>query len=500
MPQHFILRKDAETDLLSCAAYLAERITSTDGHAEAMSAIVPQFLRKGNVDLAAELANTIDDPYMRDRLLIAVAEKSAELDDDEYALQLAEAVEEHGMRNEALGRIALQKAARNDFTGAREIALSMAHPDGTLGGVAVQQAVTGLETEAESTLREIDYAGARVSALHEIALRKLEKDDAEKAVSYLELAATEAADIEHNEEKARAYIDIGLAFTEAGRNDRAIETFDKAKATAETIENMHRDAFLSFAAQGFLHAGSLDLADRTLDLVGDKTHMASCLLGYSRAFWKKDEKTEAIESLEEAYSILESQREIETRDHKSRFRLFTSIAAQFAGFEKGERAIEIAERIKDEGERTSALSQIAAVLTLRKEDAEARHAFRAIADDGDRVFALIGMSDAKEKNGERDAAVELLNEAAELSETVPQLGLRAAAYNETAKRLHSYGEAARASQIFGNALDTITRVRDESAKAVALAGLAQMTQDAEIALTEESRGAIRLLVVKAVSH
>ena len=160
--------------------------------------------------------------------------------------------------------------------------------------------------------------------------------------------------------------------------------------------------FFRSLPQGFLHAGSLDLADRTLDLVTDKTSIASCLLGYSREFWKKDERGEAIESLEEAYAMLESQHERETRDHKARFRLFTSIAAQFAGFEKGERAIEIAERIKEKSERTSALTQIAGVLTLRKEDDEARHAFRAISDDGDRAFALISMSDAKEKNEDRD--------------------------------------------------------------------------------------------------
>src|SRR5687767_466458 len=96
--EHFISRQDAESDLLSCATYLAERITSVDGHAEAVLAVVPQYLATGNVDLAAELANTVDDPHTRDRLLTAVAEKCAALDDDEYALQLADAVEEPGLR------------------------------------------------------------------------------------------------------------------------------------------------------------------------------------------------------------------------------------------------------------------------------------------------------------------------------------------------------------------------------------------------------------------
>jgi tetratricopeptide (TPR) repeat protein len=309
-------------------------------------------------------------------------------------------------------------------------------------------------------------------------MHELQIDRTEKAIGFLEQALAEAAEIEHTEEQARAYCDIGSGFIECGRNDRAIETFDKAKATAETIDNMHRDAFLSLAAQGLLRAGSLDLADRTLDLVADKTHIASCLLGFSREFWRKDQRDDALESLEESYAILESQHERETRDHKARFRLFTSIASQFAGFEKGERAIEIAENIRDETQRTEALKQIAAVLTFQKEDDEARHAFRSITEDGDRVFALIGMSDAKDKNEDRAGAIEMLNEAAELIESVPQLTLRSSAFTEIGRRFVDYGDADRAAGLFARSLETSNQIRDESARVVALANLAAILRSA----------------------
>lgn len=492
MSEHFISRNDAESDLLSCAAYLAERITSIDGHAESMTAVVPQYIAKGNVDLAAELANTIDDPYTRDRLLTAVAEKCAEQDDDEYALQLADAVEDAGLRSQAFERVGLQQASKGKFENARKLAASMDHPDGVLVGIAIKQGIDGLETEALQTIDEIEHAGSAVTAFFEVAMHWLRSENAEKAVEYLQHAVEEAEEIEHTEEKARALCDIANAFIEAGRNDRAIETFDKAKATAETIDNMHRDVFLSLAAQGFLHAGSLDLAERTLDLITDKTSIASCLLGYSREFWRKDERDEALEALEEAYAMLESQHERETRDQKARFRLFSSIAAQFAGFEKGERAIEIAERIKDETERTSALTQVSGILTLRKEDDEARHAFRAIADDGDRAFALISMSDAKAKNEDRDGAITLLNEASALAESVPQLTFRAAAYGEIARRLNGFGEASAATRVFGDALDAIAQVRDESSKAVSLASMAEMhTADISPNVREKLQGILR---------
>jgi tetratricopeptide (TPR) repeat protein len=499
MPEHFITLQDAESDLLSCATYLAERINSVEGHAEAIAAVVPRYLAKGNVDLSAELANTVDDPYTRDRLLIAVAEKCAELDDDEYALQLAEAVEEPGLQAQAFERIGLQKAAKGEFEKAREIASGMVHPDGVLVGIAVKENSLGLGDEALRTIEAIEHSGAAVTALVDIAVEHLRSEDAENAVKYLERAVEKASDIEHTEERARAYCDIGNGFTDAGRFDRAIETFDKAKATAETLDNMHRDAFLSLAAQGFLHAGSVDLADRTLDLVADKTHIASALFGFSREFWRKDERDDAIESLEEAYAILESQHERETRDHKARFRLFTSIAAQFAGFEKGERAIEIAEGIKDEGgQRTSALSQIAAVLTMRKEDEQARHAFRAIDDDGDRVFALIGMSDAKEKNEERAAAIDLLSEAATLAETVPQLRLRSSAYGELAKRYGKFEDEANCDLAIKNCLDALVALKDPSSKVAELASLSALIHELGLGVPESERETLRSILVSGV--
>ena len=497
MSEHFISRQDAGSDLLAAAAYLAERITSIDGHAEAMLAIVPLYLQKGNVDLAAELSNTVDDPFTRDRLLTQVAEKCAEAADDDYAMQLAEAVEDHGLRSQARERVALRQAVRGEFDRAHAIAVGMDHPDGVLAGIAVNQAAKGLATAANETIGEIGFPGSAVSAFHDIAVQHLGLGDADQAVQYLERSVEKTQDIEQLEEQARAYCDIGNAFIEAGRNDKAIETFDKAKSTAETIDNMHRDALLSLAAQGFLHAGSIDLADRALDLIADKTHIAATLLGYSREFWRKDERDEAIESLEEGYAILESQHERETRDSRSRFRLFNSIAAQFAGFEKGERAIEIAEKIRDEGERTSALTQIAAILTIRKEDEEARHAFRAIKDDGDRAFALIGMSDAKEKNGERDAATEMLNEAVEIAEAVPQLTFRASAYNEIGRRLMSYGETVQAGAAFLNSLNAIAQVRDSSTQAIAMASLAQIAQENEFAMAESLNPVLQTLTARA---
>src|SRR5688572_16298864 len=115
MPDYFISHEKASDDLLACAAFLAERIKSSDGHGEAMNAVVPRYLARGDVDLAAELANAVEEPFSRDKLLIAVAQKCAEIDDVDYAMQLADAVEDHAMRAQAAETVALVRAGKKDL-------------------------------------------------------------------------------------------------------------------------------------------------------------------------------------------------------------------------------------------------------------------------------------------------------------------------------------------------------------------------------------------------
>ena len=496
MPDLFIPIEQAENDLLACAAFLGERIKSSDGHAEAMNAVVPRYLAKGDVDLAAELANAIDDPFSRDKLLIVVAEKCADLDDDEYALQLAEAIEDVGMQAQAFERVGLVIAAKGHAERATEVADAMAHPDFVYAGIAVNQAAGGNDAGSDATLERIEFSTARVTALQQIASAQIENNKAEKAVNLLDRAAESALGIEHDEEKIRALCDIGNLFTEAKRNDRAVVTFDKAREFAEVLDNYHRDFFLVTCALGFLFAGSNDLADRTLDLVTDKTQMASALLGFARDHWKKEEKDDAIDTLEEAHAILKSQRETETRDSRSRNGLLASIAAQFAGFGKSDRGVEIALENQDPNEQTAALSQIAQVLTIQKEDDLARQAINQIAEDADRLFALVSISDAKHEMGEPEAAESLLEEAATLAETVPQLGLRSSALNEIASRFVGLGKNDRARSICLENLNVIAEIRDESSQAVSLAHLSGIYGQADFELTDAEKTALKSLTRK----
>ena len=313
----------------------------------------------------------------------------------------------------------------------------------------------------------------------------------------LDRAAEAANDIEFHEEQLRALIDIGSHYLEAKNNGRAVEIFDQAKASAETLDSIQKDSFLGDIALGFLQAGSLELADRSLDLVNDNVQISSTLVGYAREFWWRSERTEAVESLEEAYSILKSQRDRDIRDTPARVKLWTAIAVEFAQLEKPERAFEIAQEIPEENAHTSALAQIAQISIARREDEWAKQAVNAINDDSQKTLALLGVSDAASRAGKTDEAVALLNEAAAFAETIDRLGVRSAAFDELARRYHAFGDREKMREMFYENLSTIIEIRSDSDQAVALAKMAEFYEANKLDLTAVEREMMLRIIAKS---
>ena len=302
MKEHSISLAEAEENLATAAAYLAENIGSSDGHAEALKKIVTYYIAKGEVDLAAELADTIRDNFVRDNLLVSVAEKCASKNDDEYAFQLAEAIEDEGFRSTALERIAVRQAIRDDFETALKTAESLSHADDAFSIVAVRQMIKGQEAEARETLSKIELPSAKIRALQLTANYFQEENETEKALEFLNETVKNSDEIEMPEEKIRAMSGIAEQYLEIGKFDKAIEILGKARAAAEVLSGNHRDGLLSSISVDFLRAGSIDLADHTLDLVIDKTQIASTLTAFSNEFARKDETEDALDALEEAYT------------------------------------------------------------------------------------------------------------------------------------------------------------------------------------------------------
>lgn len=485
MSEQLIKIQDAQNDLLACATFLAEKIGSSDGHAEAVKELVPVYLAKNDVDMAAELADSIDDPFVRDQLLVSVAEKCAELDDDEYAFQLAEAIEDSSFQGVALEQIAKQKAIKGHFEKALEIADDLEHGSNAYASIANCQ-----EKEAAlKTIEKIEFPIIKVQALQEVAAISNDTDILEKATEV-------AKEIDFQEERIRAFLGISFQYIEAKRKDKAIQILDQARKYSETLDSVQKDSFLSQVSQGFMKAGSLDLADRTLDLVTDKYEIAHALVGFADEFWAKNEEDEALEALDEAYSILKSQRDIETRNSKAKFNLLGLIAIRFASFGKLEKALEIANENPYDEIRNNSLVQITVICEREVSSDLAKQAIRDINDDVEKTFALIALSDEKRKKEQKEESMQNLEDAYHQTESIQQLSMKLMIFNRLADRFNLLERKNKAREICSENLKTISEILDQSHRVSALAGLAETFESLKFELNDADKEILQTMTRK----
>ena len=486
MAENIISIEEAKKDLLSCATYLAEAIKSREARAAAIQTVVTYYLEKGDVDTAAALADGLDDPFVRDGLLVKVIGKCVDIDDEDYAFQLVEAIEEPRAQATALESISLKKAAKGDFVKAVEIAEKLEHSSNAFAGIAVSQTNVGEQLLAMQTLERVDFYNSKVDGLQEIAFNYLRKDELEKGVEMLDKATLEAVHIEFAEDKIRAMLGISSNFMEAKADDKAIEILGKVRDIVANLDGVHKDELFVQVAIGFLKAGSVDLADMTLDLVSDKTQIADCLLGFSHVFLGDKEIEEALEALEEAYAILNSQTEKEIQNSQARFQLFGAIASQFAQLEKIERGIELAHENPNLEQKSQALMRIAQICVLRGKDEMARQTVKGL-EDSQKMSAILAISDAKNSMDETEDALKFLIEASEMLDTIPQMMVRSDIQQEIAERFHAYNDQDSARDLVTKNLLTISEIPGDGNKAISLAELSRLFSkfDFELSATEK---------------
>lgn len=476
-----------EKGVLDCAKFLAEKINSSDGYAEAAEHIVPFYLAKNDVDTAAALADSVESTFVRDSLLLKVVDKCAENGDDEYARQLADAIEDRIAQEDARERIAVRKAEKFQFDKAFETAETVDHNSYSLGVIALQLLISGDTDSALQTIERVENFLVKIDYLQAMALKLSENGEIENALNLLEKAHEETKNIDITEEKIRALESVAFSFIEIKRHDRAIEVLAEAQTHAETLDSVHQNSLLSQISVGFLQAGSVDLADRALDLVSDKTIIAATLTHYADDFYKKGEQAEAIEILEEAYAILKSQHDREVRNSQEKFSIGSSLAVQFAACGKPERAIEVALENPVDSECFSALSRIAHICATENKDDLARRAANEIGEESKKLEALIAVSDVKQQNGRPAESLNLLNEVYSRANEVGQMSLRIPLLNELALRFHRAGETVTARRIARENIGNISKIFDESLKATALASLGAVYEKLEIELNQEEK-------------
>lgn len=497
MANHLIEIENAESDLLACAAFIAEGIGSADGHAASVSDAALRYAARGEVDLAASLADTIQDPHTRDVVLTEIAVRCVDLDDDEYALQLAGAMEDYGFQQQALHNIAARQASHGRLEEAVATAETMDDSLVTFGEIAARFHDAGDTARADEILEQIDLPSVRVQVLNAFAAAQIKRG--ESPVEILNQSLAETKDLEVAEERVQIFLEIAARFHDAGECEKAQTILERAAQLAERLEGRFRDSAFTQIALQYARIGDFAAAENSLDPIEDMQQTAQVYTGIALEYADADDLENAAANLEEAYAVLKSQPDRAIRDSKSRFQLFATIAIQLAQIGKSERGLEIALENPVEASRNTALTNIAAICAAQNNETLAHQAANSIEDFASRIFAYLAMSDAEKQNGSDEKSLQILNEAHSLSEEVEQMSVRSQALNEIAVRFAETEDAEKASAVLHESLKTAQTILDQSHQSNALVNLAETYEKLNLELTEQERGTLHLIVRKRLA-
>ena len=348
--------------LKETALYLARSLDSASDRARALMNIAESLAKAGKTDeadpvfsKAIETAASIKNAYTKAWALANIAESLATAGKTNEALETAGSIKDADDKARALAYIAEVLAVAGKTDEAFKIAGSLkseGHKAQALAYIAEVLATAGKTNEADPVFSEALETAGLIKNAHTKAkaLRSIAKALAK--AGNIDEALKTARSIKITDFKALALENIAEVLATAGKTNEADPIFSEALKTAGLIKNAHTKAWaLANIAESLARAGKTEKADpvfseavKTAKSIKDVS-VKTCVLADIADALARAGKTDEVAKL--------------IKDTDDKARALRNIAEALAKAGKTEKALEIAETIKQSGTRKTCCRNIA---------------------------------------------------------------------------------------------------------------------------------------------
>lgn len=476
-------------DALGGALRVAGAVKNAEGYDELAAAISQRYAVREDYDRAVELADTINDPYTRDRTLSEVAVKAAAAGQDEYAFELLASIEDLSHQDTGASSIAIAHASAGELDRAVEIADAMEDNSATLAEIAAQCAAHAEYERALSLVERLDFPLYAALALMRIAGSYIDAGHTSEATELLSTALGKAAAIDTLDEKATTLSEIALKFSAAGQEEQAAQIMSQALAVAEHAETVYREAALSQIAASHSRLGQYDAAVKITEKIEDVYQAAATLI--TLAVIEHEDETrhaEAQQLLSDAYDLIREEVPDTQRDETQRNSLLALIILRHAEFGQAEQARKAAASLYAPDEKHRALAAAAASLAQGGKYDDALALVKAIDDEAFKTTALLRISRAMiAAHADDERGLKVLSEAVSLSENLPRPADTVQALSEAAVAYTEAGHKERVTRLMRDSLLEVKSIKGEYGKTAALLAISDACAKTEYELDEETR-------------
>lgn len=487
--------KPANEDLLASALAVAETIEGEE-RSELLETIAVEYCRRGNLETAIQLADTIDDPYLRDRTIGTLASLSFDPQAPDTANELLDSIEDPSLSVIAIEQTTVRLAERGEFEEAVRLTDQLGDPADALGNIAVRYAQKGFFEEAIEVAQMIQPAHNRTATFGQLATESTEKGRNDEALELLGEASEAVEAIDFPEDQVYGLVGIASAYEKVGDPESAEARLTDAHELSGDIESSAgvgitatsgRDQALSQIVGGFASLKLFDKADSVLEEIEDPFQFSLASMQLAEAYHKDGRQGPARELLDQAVEITREPELTGERGLSVREQVLSMLSYRYALCGYFDDSLQLAGSITSMDQKTGLLIDIARLAVT-----ESREVSRiaALLPDSTRVTTFwLAISDAFWQANQPEQAERAIAKAQADAEKIENRYEQSLALTRISSRLNGWEQTERARIAFTKARSVIDSIAIAYQQAQALFELSQVQKSVNPELTKTDKGA-----------
>jgi tetratricopeptide (TPR) repeat protein len=487
--------EDVTTDLLACASAIAE-YTDGDEYADLTELIVTQQAQRGELDAAIQRAETIPDPYLKDRALGAIAIQALEHGESQLALELINSVEDPMLQETYIEQIASKAAGEGRFDEAIQLTDNLGDPSPVLSNIASVYAAKGHLPEALELARSIETVGIRVNTLNHLAATLAKSENREEALQLVHEGENEIDDVEFPEDQIHVLVGMASVYGLLDEKGNGFDKLNEAYKISRTLEGsdptsiLAKDEALTEIVGGFGELKFFEKADQILEEVDGPFQFAQAGIRLAHGYFRDGKETEAEALLAQAVEICKEETAFTEQGVRLQNRLFSELAAAYAIHKRFDRAIEVLKLISV-NEDKRAIIEMVGVLAARADDWETVTSVAELQEDSAAKGSYwVQMADAFAESEQSEAVAKSLANALQSSESIELEYDRVLIVGEVAAR-----NAERSAELFTDAITSTPAVESYYRQARVLLSLAPKFSKAGRTPNDAEQEALKKIIV-----
>ncbi len=461
---------DGVNVFLECAQEIARGIDSLEGRSEIISLVAFKYAEAGQIDFAVDLAEAITDSYIRDQALGGIAARCIEVGAADHADSLSDRIEDDTVYALGIELLAVTYAEHDAFAKSIEVAHKLPESAPALNRIALSCIARGQLNQALEATRSIDYPDLRAPLLIELAAKALQDDRASEALDLLAEATETAEAIEFTDQRISALVAISSLNKRCGEEDEAFKILSAAHHLCNESD-FDADAALAEIAAGFAELQRYDHADKVIEEIENPFRFAHATARVALEYHKAGNTAKTLELLADAMEIGRDEEVYGDQSLLMRDSLLRELAGCYALLDHYEEALQITGWMSSQEERYRTLGDIARQCVRSGHHSRVFQVTEMIDDTYTRVLWDLEMVNAFVTSEQLELADHALSETLARAATIRRPYEKAMALMEVADRFARREQSVQASEVLFDSLTTVTLVEDGYHQAQALINL-----------------------------